>query len=331
MKKKPIFRVAALCLMLLAAVCITPTTISALESSAVQPSADVQNHPPIAEDISCTTYRGVAIGGEFRAVDPEGDLLSFRLMTQPKKGNVTVSDSRFLYTPNDGKKGKDSFTYVAMDSAGNISAEATVTILIEKQSTKITYSDMDGNGAHYAALRLAEEGIFVGQKIGDSYQFSPETSVTRGEFLAMCLTLADLDPLEHVSRTGFSDDADMPMWVKPYVSAALLGGIVNGYTTRDGSVVFQADSVISYAEAAVLLNNVLDISDVKGTSLTYEEAMPTWAVQAAVNLSACNVIGDISLISDQPITRAEAAQMISGGLDVLAARDSGSSLLSWAW
>jgi hypothetical protein len=66
----------------------------------------------------------------------------------------------------DGKKGKDSFTYVAIDSGGNISDEATVTVNIKKQSTNITYSDMSGNSSNYAALMLAEKGVFTGESWG---------------------------------------------------------------------------------------------------------------------------------------------------------------------
>ena len=66
--------------------------------------------------------------------------------------------SEFVYTPYENKTGKDSFTYVAVDAVGNSSDPATVKIKIEKPNTKVTYADMDGDPAHKAAIRLAEEG-----------------------------------------------------------------------------------------------------------------------------------------------------------------------------
>ena len=62
---------------------------------------------------------------------------------------------------------------MAIDSGGNISDEATVTVNIKKQSTNITYSDMSGNSSNYAALMLAEKGVFTGEKLGESYFFCP--------------------------------------------------------------------------------------------------------------------------------------------------------------
>ena len=48
-------------------------------------------------------------------------------------------------SPYENKTGKDSFTYVAVDPAGNVSPEAKVSIQIEKPDTKVTYADMEGN------------------------------------------------------------------------------------------------------------------------------------------------------------------------------------------
>jgi hypothetical protein len=290
------------------------------------------NYAPVAENLNCTTYKGVAVYGSFAAIDPEGDLLSFRLIALPKKGEVIVNDSSFIYTPSNNKKGKDYFTYVALDPYGNVSEEARVDIVIEKQSSKVTYADMTGNAAHFAALKLAEDGVFVGEKVGSSYYFNPSETLTRGEFLAMCATLTELEPLDSIIRTGFADDGQMPVWVKPYVSAALMQGMISGYRTESGAAIFAPQVVISQAEAVVMLNNALGISNVKSASFFAEDgSVPAWASQAVANLSACDVIGDISMTSTNVLTRADAAKMLAQASTVLEARESGKSLLSWAF
>ena len=117
-----------------------------------------QNAAPIAENLELSTYKNVAITGTFAATDPEGDLITFRLVDKPKRGAVTLSEdgsAEFVYTPYENKTGKDSFTYVAVDAVGNTSAPATVKVKIEKANTKVTYADMDGVPAYRAALRLA--------------------------------------------------------------------------------------------------------------------------------------------------------------------------------
>ena len=102
------------------------------------PTADVENAAPIAEDLTLKTYKGIAISSRFAAVDPEGDLVTFQVVDSPARGQVTLDENdptAFWYTPYEGKKGKDSFTYVAMDEMGNTSEPATVKISIEKQKT----------------------------------------------------------------------------------------------------------------------------------------------------------------------------------------------------
>ena len=179
-------------------------------SVSLTPEETGTNYAPIAQDLEFKTYRNVAIEEELAASDPEGDPVSFRLASQPKKGTVELKDRCFVYTPKKDKKGTDSFTYTAVDSFGHESAEATVTIRIEKQSTKLRYADLEGDPAHYAALRLAEEGVYLGEQVGGVAYFRPDETLSRGEFLSMCLAAARVELLEGVTRTGFSDDAEIP-------------------------------------------------------------------------------------------------------------------------
>ena len=195
---------------------------------------------------------------QFSAVDPEGDLLTYHILNKPARGAVTMPEdgsSEFVYTPYENKTGKDSFTYVAVDAVGNSSDPATVKIKIEKPNTKVTYADMDGDPAHKAAIRLAEEGIFVGECMGGAYFFQPDAAVTRGEFVAMAMNAAGMEALEDVERTGFADDVSIPTWAKPYVSAAQKAGMIQG--SGESRAVFAPSRTITQSEAAVLLDRLL--------------------------------------------------------------------------
>ena len=222
-------------------------------------TADVENNPPIAENLTLKTYKGVAIASRFAAVDPEGDLVTFQVVDSPARGQVTMDENdpaAFWYTPYEGKKGKDSFTYVAIDDKGNQSEPATVKITIEKQKTAVTYSDLEGNSAHYAALRLAEAGVYTGRRVGDLYCFEPEGVFSREEFLTMAMTAAGAAPLENVSLTGFYDDGDISAWAKGYVSAALIQGTVEGSSNEAGQVVFNANGPVTCGQAAVIIDRL---------------------------------------------------------------------------
>lgn len=288
-------------------------------------TAEVDNAAPIAEDLELKTYKGVAISSRFAAVDPEGDLVTFQVVDSPARGQVTLDENdpaAFWYTPYEGKKGKDSFTYVAIDSAGNQSEPATVKITIKKQSTPVSYSDLDGSPAHYAALRLAEAGIYTGRKVGQLYCFDPDEAFTREEFLTMAMTAAGTDPLENVTLTGFYDDQDIPAWAKGYVTAALMQGAVRGSYNEAGQVVFGGGEQITCAQAAVIIDRLLAMGDVASSSVFSVETAPAWAYQSVVNMEAVSVLSSSADLS-QPLNRGEAAVMLSAMLDVLDNRRGG--------
>ena len=285
------------------------------------------NNPPVAENLSVCTYRDVSVSGSFHALDPEGDPLSFRITAEPGKGSVTVKGDGFIYTPGSGRRGRDSFRYQAVDAEGCASAEATVSIRIEKQSSPVSYPELKGNGLQYAAVRLAEQGVFTGEKISDCWCFSADAPLKRGDFLTMCAALTGMEPLEDVTRTGFFDDESISPWQKPYVSAALLYGVVQGSTGDSGRAVFRGDQPITRAEAAVMLNSFLEISDAAG--IFYTEDVPDWAAQAVANLRACDICSGDEFHAARALTRGDAAKMLSAAMDVLEARGK-QSRFSWS-
>lgn len=279
------------------------------------------NYAPVCENLELKTYRNIAVSGSFSAMDPEDDPLSFEICTKPTKGSVVPDgDGGFTYTPHANKKGRDSFTYAAIDKRGNRSAEATVTINIETQQEKLVYADMNGHPSAYAALRLAEEGIFTGTSLAGSWFFEPQRAVTRSEFTAMCMRAAGIEPIE-TETTGFDDDADIADWARPYVSAALKCGCISGIRQADGRLVFSADGALSFDAAAVMLDRLLGIADAAAPGID-ADCVAAWAYQAAANLEACAVATTAMCeASPEVLTRAQAAELISGALDLIAARE----------
>ena len=273
-------------------------------------------------------------GNWFDAEDGEGDSLTFQLTSTPARGAVTVAEdgsSQFVYTPYENKTGKDSFTYVAVDPAGNVSPEAKVSIQIEKPDTKVTYADMEGNPAHKASIRLAEEGIFVGSYVNGSYFFDPDQPVSRAEFLTMAMAATGLEPLEDVTLTGFYDDEAIPTWAKGYVSSALKAGAIQGSLDQEGQPVFGSGETVTQGEATVMLDNLMGILDVPAEVFASESG-GHWAGQAAANLSASGVIhggDDSAQAMADPLTRADVAELLDGAMDVMADQD-GSIWFSWS-
>ncbi|MBQ8974337.1 MAG: S-layer homology domain-containing protein, partial [Oscillospiraceae bacterium] len=212
----------------------------------------------------------------------------------------------------------DSFTYTACDDHGNVSAPAEVRINIKKQTVKITYSDMDSEPSHYAALVLAEKGIYTGEQIAGCCFFRPGESVSRSEFLAMCMSVSGDELLTGVTATGFFDDSDISDWAKPYVSTALMSGSISGIRNAEGHLVFAPSEDITVSQAALMLNGVFSVSDVVSASSLDGEGELSPTAQAMENLRSCGIISDgAAALGDEPLTRAQAAMMLCSAIEKL--------------
>ena len=286
-------------------------------SLALSAAALAVSSAPVAENLELTTYRNVCVGGQMSAVDPEGDAMTYEITTQPRKGSVdATSDGRFVYTPDANRGGRDYFGYRAVDETGARSQEATVIIRIEKQRTRTAYADMEGHPAHYAAVALAEHGVFSGERVGVTQMFCPEREVTRGEFLAMCMALGGGELLKGVAATGFADDAEIDAWLKPYVATALLDGVISG-SPVEGGAVFNPDGIVTVQEGAVMLDNVLDTTDAAAGAFAGTAA--EWAQPAAGNLAACGVLREGEAFSEE-LDRAGAAEILCRAIELLESR-----------
>ena len=278
-----------------------------------------ENAAPVAENQELETYRGVSVGGCLKAYDADGDDLTFEIVTEPIKGAVELSaDGYFVYTPDEGRRGRDYFGFRAVDSAGNASQEGTVIIRLLKQKSKLTYADMSGDPSEYAAVMLTERGVFTGAAVGADAVFDPDDTVTRGEFLALCMNAAGCDVLSGVQSTGFLDDSDIAGWLKPYVATALMNGYIRGTESDDGPV-FRPNETVTLRDACVMLNAVLGVTDVVSVA-SYVGDVESPAAQAVANLTAAGVMLSRWDDLDACVTRSQAADLLKNAISLLERR-----------
>lgn len=279
----------------------------------VEPSATMtlairgkRDNPPVAEDFAIETYKNLPNQSQLKVSDPEGEKLTYTLVRQPKRGEVALSeDGTFTYTPKKNKVGVDSFTYTAADPAGNVSREATVTVQILKPTDATQYTDTVGKPYRFAAEWMRNTGLFVGEKIGDEVCFYPEKDVSRGEFLAMVVKMLDI-PMEELSYSAIPEDT--PDWLKPYLAAAQRSGLTADWPeTETGS--FNAQQPVTGAEAAVMLQNALDLTLTAAaveTAAGAKEDSPVWAAESLQVMAQNGIV----LSATQPLSRGELAQMM---------------------
>ncbi len=260
-----------------------------------------EDKSPVAEDLALETYKNLPNDGRLKANDPEGLALTFTLLRKPKRGDVTIeADGTFTYTPKKNKVGVDSFTYTATDPAGNVSREATVTIQILKPTDSKLYSDTVNTGCRFEAEWLRNTGLFEGERISGQFCFYPEKNVSRGEFLAMVVKALDI-PTREGSMAGVPED--VPQWLKPYVGAALRSGLLDGWPQNETGA-FDAEAPINGAEAAVMLQNALDLT--VQTAVQQPEDVPAWAADSLAVMLDHGVV----LQAAENLTRGQAAQVL---------------------
>ena len=260
---------------------------------------------PVAEDSAMETYKNLPNEAPLKVKDPEGQAMTYTVIRQPRRGEVVIrEDGSFHYTPKKNKVGVDSFTYTATDPAGNVSREATVTITITKPTDAARYTDTAGESCRFAAEWMKNTGIFVSENIGGNRCFRPDKDVSRSEFLTMLVSVLELQPDTEVSYTGI--EGEVADWLKPYLAAAMRSGLLAGIPEAD---VFRADEPISGAEAAVMLQNALDLrrkGDAADTVSTGEDMLPQWAAEAMQTLKEYGIVLD----AEENLTRGDAAQVI---------------------
>ncbi len=158
------------------------------------------------------------------------------------------------------------------------------------------YDDLDGQACAYAAAVLNETGLFTGERIGSRLCFCPEKTVTRAEFLSLCLQLDGSAEGFAVMRTAYEDDKAITAWVKEcWVSAQLYG-------FAPGNEEFCAFDPVRADEAGEWLNAALRL-----TEIGYRDPSDA-ETQAYLNLTAHGIP---AVSGDTVLTRAEAAEMLA--------------------
>lgn len=283
----------------------------------ISTAAYAESSAPVAENLELSTYQNVSVGGSLSAYDPEGGSLEYTITTEPVKGSIKLeSDGTFVYTPRENKRGRDYFGYKATDGDGNVSQEATVIIKIEKAKKDVLYSDMRGSADEYSAVLLAERDIFTGENVGGEYCFGPDKTVSRGEFLSMCMLVSPYPVLSGALTTGYADDAEIPAWMKGYVATAAMCG-VSARAESGEEDNFDAGAPISESEAALMLDRAMNLTAVSYIPL--DEGYDAETAQACANLSACGVL-DESAPTEELLTRGEMAKMLSAAIKIADAR-----------
>jgi hypothetical protein len=254
------------------------------------------NLSPMTTDCSFDTAKNISHKGYFAAKDPEGDKMTYSIVSSGRHGTLKLLDKTsglFIYTPKSDFTGRDIISFRAEDSYGNRSSVQKVTIHVTEPASDTVFSDLTNHWAHNSAIKACSDGVFGASVQNGELVFSPDKEITRGDFLAIAMIAAGLE--RNVSKTyvtSFADDTNIPYNIKSYASAAYSMGIFE--SSEKNSLRFDSLSPITRSEAAQLTEKIL-------YSAGFQKSSQTQQLMRGVSP------GDLAL--DKNLTRAEAAQL----------------------
>jgi len=237
-------------------------------------SRKYENAPPEADSVRVYTKCGVTAFSSLDVNDPDGDATEISVVSQPRRGVVKMMpDGSFTYTPKSGFIGRDSFVCRVSDEYGAESDPVTVSVRVERSAADVRYTDVAGTPAEYPAYLLAERGILVGEKVGDTCSFRPDMTVSRADFIVMAMKAAGYSPNVYAGKT---ENELLTRTQRGYIVTAMSAGILDGaaadngvITVREAAAITErlggknachdgADVPLTRADAAVMLASIVD-------------------------------------------------------------------------
>jgi hypothetical protein len=104
-----------------------------VDSNIATVSINVENEPPVADDKQITVNKNTQRSFTLTASDPNGDPLTYSIVTSPQHGTISPSGTGSparTYAPTTGYQGPDSFTFKVNDGSLD-SSIVTVSIVVQ--------------------------------------------------------------------------------------------------------------------------------------------------------------------------------------------------------
>ncbi len=178
-------------------------------------------------------------------------------------------------------------------------------------SIAISFTDVpQGNWAEEAIYYLAQKGLISGKT---KTTFSPETAITRGEFIAL---LARMSQEEMPEAKGIFQDVKGTDWFARNV----VWGVTAGITKGTSEVSFEPYAYITRQDMAVMLMQYMNYKqfslEKKKEAVTFrdEKEIAEYAKLAVSNMQQAGILqgkGNNSFVPLAPATRAEVAYMLT--------------------
>ncbi|MCL2164195.1 MAG: S-layer homology domain-containing protein [Oscillospiraceae bacterium] len=162
---------------------------------------------------------------------------------------------------------------------------------------------------------LVALGIVDGYPMGDgTVEFRPENPITRAEMAKLLVVTKKLDLIDDYDGSRFADWDSVADWAKPYIAAAIEGGVMVGSNEGDGIYILAEDFIIREQMIAMAVRSLgIEIPIDAGSYVTDFDAVSDWAkdyVAFAVEKEMINIDEALNVKPIDEAARAEAAMIL---------------------
>ena len=213
---------------------------SGADSTAATVSINVTtNRPPVAELQNLTTGEDASVAVNLAGNDPDGDTLTYSVVTGPAHGSLSGIVPNLTYTPNKNFSGQDSFTFKVNDGTAEspvgsvaisvtgvndapIATSDTITTTEDTPAAVVlTAIDPDGNPLTYSIVKGPDHGALSGAEPNLVYTPSPNyngpdgftfkasdgTADSAPASMSIMVTPADDPPVANGDNVSVKEDA----------------------------------------------------------------------------------------------------------------------------
>ncbi|MEO7731487.1 MAG: Ig-like domain-containing protein [Kofleriaceae bacterium] len=216
------------------------------------------NHAPVAAAATVTMFEDTTKSITLAGSDPDGDALKFDVKTPPAHGALFGVAPDLTYLPSSNYSGPDSFSFVARDPQGAVSAPAAVAINVTGVNDAPAGIEQQRNVNEDQSLAIT---LTANDPDGDVLSFAIATEPAHGTLTGTPPNLTYLPAADYNGPDGFT------FTVSDGTAASAATAITLSVAPVNDAPVAVNGTVTTDEDTAVAID--LQASDIDGQPLTY--------------------------------------------------------------
>jgi VCBS repeat-containing protein len=281
----------------------------------------VVNNPPAANAQSVSTMEDVVQAIALSGSDPDGNSLTYTILTQPANGTLSGTAPNLTYAPALNFNGSDSFTFRVSDGSTNSTA-ATVSISVAAvndapvannqtasgledtaKMVTLTGTDVDGNTLSYSVLTQPAKGTLSGT--APNLTYTPNANVSGSDSFTFRVSDGLLNSATATMTISIAAANDTPVANAQNVAAledtakaiTLTGSDVDGNTL--------SYSIVNAPAQGTLSGTAPNLTYTPAANYSGNDSFTFRVGDGTTSSAAATVSINVAAVNDAPIANAQ--------------------------